>query len=104
MVNNAMSRGRRLRRKVLAMARFRNGVRSLRQRSTNATRELWHLVSKLPKQPAAIALHYVDDLSVDTIAKVLECSEETVKTHLSRGRHALASQLVAPTKEATHDD
>ena len=58
------------------------------------------MVSKLPKQQAAaIALHYVDDLTVDSIAEVLGCSTGTVKTHLSRGRHALAPRLTAPTKE-----
>lgn len=37
MVNNAMSRGRRLRREVLAMARFGNRPSSLRRRSTQRT-------------------------------------------------------------------
>ena len=105
MVNSAMSRGRRLRREVLAMARLRNRPQIAVPAIDERDRELWHLVSRLPKQQAAaIALHYVDDLSVEAIATVLECSTGSVKTHLSRGRHALASQLVATTKEATHDD
>jgi RNA polymerase sigma-70 factor, ECF subfamily len=100
MVNNAMSRGRRLRREALAMARF--GTRPLISPPAidERDRELWQLVSKLPKQQAAaIALRYVDDLSIETIAEVLGCSEGTVKTHLSRGRHALATRLTAPMKE-----
>ncbi len=105
MVNNAMSRGRRLRREVLALVRLRNRPPIAAPEIDDRDRELWHLVSKLPKQQAAaIALHYVHDRSVESIAKVLECSVGTVKTHLSRGRHALASQLAATPKEATNDD
>jgi RNA polymerase sigma-70 factor, ECF subfamily len=100
MVNNAMSRGRRLRREVLAMARFGNRPPRVQPQIDERDRELWNLVSKLPKQQAAaIALHYVDDLSVESIANVLGCSSGTVKTHLSRGRHALASRLTASMKE-----
>jgi RNA polymerase sigma-70 factor (sigma-E family) len=105
MVNNAMSRGRRLRREVLALARFSGRPKSPAPEIDAADRELWKLVSKLPKQQAvAIALHYVDDLSVEVIASVLGCSAGTVKTHLSRGRHALASQLTAPNKENANND
>ena len=100
MVNNAMSRGRRLRREVRALARLGNRPQIIAPEIDEPDRELWHLVSKLPKQQAAaIALHYVDDLSVEAIAEVLGCSTGTVKTHLSRGRHALASHLAAATKE-----
>jgi RNA polymerase sigma-70 factor (ECF subfamily) len=96
MINNAMSRGRRLRREVLAMTRFNGRPKPAIPEIDSADRELWTLVSKLPKQQAAaIGLHYVDDLSVESIASLLGCSTGTVKTHLSRGRHALASQLTA---------
>jgi RNA polymerase sigma factor (sigma-70 family) len=48
----------------------------------------------LPKQQrAVIALFYLEDQSVAEIATLLECSEGTVKTHLSRGRAALAKRL-----------
>jgi RNA polymerase sigma-70 factor (ECF subfamily) len=104
MVNNAMSRGRRLRREVRAMTRLRNRPQLAEPEIDVRDRELWQLVSTLPKhQGAAIALHYLDDLSVESIAKVLGCSEGTVKTHLSRGRHALATRLTAPTKESDSD-
>jgi RNA polymerase sigma-70 factor (ECF subfamily) len=45
------------------------------------------------QQRAVIALFYLDDRPVAEIAALLGCSEGTVKTHLSRGRHALAAQL-----------
>jgi RNA polymerase sigma-70 factor, ECF subfamily len=105
MINNAMSGGRRLRREVVAMARFGNSPKPPAPEIDAADRELWTLVSKLPKQQAvAIALHYVDDLSVEAMATVMGCSAGTVKTHLSRGRHALASQLRASEKENANDD
>jgi RNA polymerase sigma-70 factor (ECF subfamily) len=45
------------------------------------------------RQRAAIALHYLDDRPVAEIASLLGCSAGTVKTHLSRGRAALAKLL-----------
>jgi RNA polymerase sigma-70 factor (ECF subfamily) len=62
--------------------------------------ELWRHVRMLPEQQRfAIVLHYVEDRSVADIALVLECSEGTVKTHLSRGRAALARALSATRTE-----
>jgi RNA polymerase sigma-70 factor, ECF subfamily len=105
MVNNAMSRGRRLRREVLAFGRFSGRPSPAVPLIDAADQELWTLVSKLPKQQAAaIALHYVDDLSIEAIATVLGCSTGSVKTHLSRGRHALASRLTALMKKDDSDD
>jgi RNA polymerase sigma-70 factor (ECF subfamily) len=40
-------------------------------------------------QRAVLALHYTRDLSVEEIARSLGMSENTVKTHLARGRAAL---------------
>lgn len=48
------------------------------------------------QQRAAMALHYLDDLSVAEIAEALGVSEGTVKTHLSRGRLRLSTQLDRP--------
>ena len=48
----------------------------------------------LPRQQrAVIALFYLEDRPVAEIATPLGCSEGTVKTHLSRGRAALADRL-----------
>jgi RNA polymerase sigma-70 factor (ECF subfamily) len=38
-------------------------------------------------------LYYLEDRPVAEIATLLGCSEGTVKTHLSRGRAALADRL-----------
>jgi RNA polymerase sigma-70 factor (ECF subfamily) len=40
-----------------------------------------------------VALHYLEDLSVADIARVLGCAEGTVKAHLHHGREALARRL-----------
>jgi len=54
----------------------------------------WQAVRRLPpRQAQAVALYYMDDYSVREIAEVLDCSEGTVKTHLSRARDAVARQL-----------
>jgi RNA polymerase sigma factor (sigma-70 family) len=54
----------------------------------------WHAVRRLPpRQAQAVALYYLEDYSVRDIAEVLDCSEGSVKTHLSRARAAVARQL-----------
>jgi RNA polymerase sigma-70 factor (ECF subfamily) len=45
------------------------------------------------QQRAVIALFYLEDRPVAEIATLLGCSEGAVKTHLSRGRAALAKRL-----------
>ena len=54
----------------------------------------WQAVRRLPpRQAQAVALHYLEDYSVRKISEVLDCSESTVKTHLSRARAAVARHL-----------
>jgi RNA polymerase sigma factor (sigma-70 family) len=56
--------------------------------------ELWEEVRRLPRRQAqVIALHYLDQRRVSEIGCILECSENTVKTHLQRGRDTLARRL-----------
>jgi RNA polymerase sigma-70 factor (ECF subfamily) len=63
---------------------------------------LWKLVRELPEQQRfAVVLYYVEDRSVAEVAEILECSEGSVKTHLSRARAALARALGDPAEEAT---
>lgn len=49
-----------------------------------------------PKQRRTMALHYVCDLTVEQIAAETGLSASTVKTHLVRGRSALAHRLSDP--------
>ena len=55
------------------------------------------------RQAHAVALFYLEDYSVRDIAAVLDCSEGTVKTHLSRARSAVARQLRLERGEEDHD-
>lgn len=58
-------------------------------------REVWQAVLRLPpRQRAAIALRYYEDLSVAQVAGVLGCPAGTVKSLASRGISRLRRELV----------
>jgi RNA polymerase sigma factor (sigma-70 family) len=64
----------------------------------------WAEVRRLPRRQAqAVALAYVYDMGVAEIATTLDIAEGTVKTHLFRGRAALAVRLGEPTDDAAAD-
>ena len=55
---------------------------------------VWTEVRRLPKrQRQVIALRYLDAQKVSQIARILECSDNTVKTHLKRAQQTLAERL-----------
>lgn len=55
---------------------------------------LWGAVDGLaPRQRAALLLHVQEELPVADIAKVLECSEATVRVHLHRAVRALKKTM-----------
>lgn len=61
----------------------------------------WAALRSLPdRQAQAVALHYLEDLPVSEIARVLDIAEGTVKVHLHRGRLALAELLRDELEEA----
>ena len=61
---------------------------------SDGSEEVWTAVRNLPKRQAQVlALAFLEDMSVAQIAAVLACGEETVRTHLRRGRIALADRL-----------
>ncbi len=99
MVNRGTSRFRKLGREARMLTRIGSRRTEVVQ-PTETSVEVWRAVRALPKRQAqAIALLYWEDLSVKEIAAVLECGEETVKTHLKRGRQALAAVLAGPGTE-----
>ncbi len=56
--------------------------------------EFWQVVRSLPRRQAqTIALHYLEDMSVAEVARVLGTAEGTVKKHLHEGRRTLARRL-----------
>lgn len=58
------------------------------------TEHLWVAVRLLPKrQRQVVALRYVDQLTLAEIGDVLDCSKESVNTHLRRARATLARRL-----------
>jgi RNA polymerase sigma-70 factor, ECF subfamily len=101
-LNRASNVRRRSGREHRALTRLRV-VRSEPRSDLLPDEALWALVRDLPdQQRRAVALHYVGDLSVVDVADVMECSEGTVKTHLSRARANLAQRY--PTKTGGRDD
>ena len=104
MVNKSMSRRRRFQREIRAIARGVGDLRLTDLEAGSDDRDLWGQVSRLPKQQAAaIALFYIDDLSVESIGTVMGCSIGTVKTHLSRGCHTLAARLVETSEGESNE-
>ncbi len=62
--------------------------------------DFWALVRRLPRrQAAAVALHHLEDRSVAEVAVILGCAEGTAKSHLHRGRAALARMLDLPEEQ-----
>ena len=51
------------------------------------------------RQAAAVALYYLDDLSIAEIADALGCAEGTAKAHLHQARRTLADHL----RDQEHD-
>ena len=55
---------------------------------------IWREVRKLPtRQAQATALFYFDQRTIPEIARILGCSESSVKTHLTRAKETLARSL-----------
>ena len=100
-VNRSMSA---LRRRAVEM-RLVGRLSRVRERHADAAQvddEIWQAVAALPKRQAqVIALMFVDDLSVSEIAAVLECEENTVRTHLRRARQSLAARLGLEDEEGS---
>ena len=93
-LNRSVSRWRRLQRESRAVVRLGRRTDQTVRDDDPLDPQFWAAVRRLPAQQArAVALYYVDDLSVEQIAQHLECSVGSVKTHLSRARAALASAL-----------
>jgi RNA polymerase sigma-70 factor, ECF subfamily len=56
----------------------------------------WAAVRELPeRQRAAVALRYLDDLSVEEIAEILDVTAGTIKTSLFKARQSLARSMQA---------
>lgn len=93
-INNAASLYQRRMAELRAVARLGPFRGSLPQPLDAESEHLWHEVRSLPRrQGQAVALFYVDDMTVATIAEIMECAESTVKVHLHKARQTLAARL-----------
>jgi len=83
------------RRAAAAKALFRlRGESVVVPELTAESDHIWRAVRSLPKRQAqSIALRFVDGRSINEIAEILDCSENTVKTHLRRAKDTLARRL-----------
>jgi RNA polymerase sigma-70 factor, ECF subfamily len=92
--NLARSRFRRLRSEMVA--RLRLSPPPAVQPFEPGAEAFWAEVRRLPaRQAQAIALRYVDDLTVGEIAAALGAAEGTVRALLHQGRQRLKRQLAA---------
>lgn len=93
-VNLATSRWRRLRAEASALARLSPPASFVPPDGRMSA--FWEEVRRLPtRQAQAVTLHYLEDMSVDEIAVVLEIANGTVKALLSQGRERLRRQLIS---------
>lgn len=108
LVNKSRSRFRRVTSEAKAMARLsgrRDDGAGGDGGVTDVHSDVWAAIRRLPtRQAQAVALFYWEDRSIAQIAAILDCGDETVKTHLKRGRAALADALGAHDPRRDSDD
>lgn len=93
LVNRCRSWGRRQAAELRALARLRNRREPLLPLHAEDD-EFWAAVRALPaRQAQVVALHYLEDMPVAQISMTLGISAGSVKTHLHRGRKAVAAAL-----------
>lgn len=93
-INLATSRWRRLRAEAAALARLSPPVSFVPPDDHLSI--FWDEVRRLPpRQAQAVTLHYLEDMSVDDIAALLDVANGTVKALLAQGRERLRRQLTA---------
>lgn len=93
LVNRVTSRFRRHRSEAKALIRLQGSDFTIPPIDPEAE-ALWSEVRRLPnRQAQTIALRYLDGRDTGDIALILECSENTVRTHLRRGQETLAKRL-----------
>lgn len=98
--NRCVSSGRRHLTELRLVARLRR-ERAPQPALSSDTEHLWAIVRGLPKRQAqTLALAFVEDLSVRDIGETLGIGEESVRTHLRRGRAAVAAKLKEMSADA----
>ena len=91
--NRSVSALRRSAAEARALIRLGSPGSSVPELSADSV-DAWDAVRRLPKRQAqAVALHYFDGQQVADISRILECSENTVKTHLKRAMATLRQEM-----------
>jgi RNA polymerase sigma-70 factor (sigma-E family) len=92
--NRATSLRRRRSAEDRAMARLQSGRAPGETETAIDDAAVWRAVRALPRRQAqVVALTFLDDLEVHEVARVLQCGEATVKTHLHRAKATLAQRF-----------
>jgi len=92
-INLATSKKKKVAREAIKLVRLATDTKPYTDPPTIKD-PLWALVSQLPaKQRAAVVLHYQDDFAVKDIAKILECTESTTRSHLHKARKTLQKTI-----------
>lgn len=83
------------------MIRLGKPSRSGTDRDLVEALDLWAMVRQLlpRRQAVAVALRYVDGLTLEEISHVMECSMSTANTHLRRAHERLAGELGVEWRE-----
>jgi RNA polymerase sigma-70 factor (ECF subfamily) len=102
-INRLRDDHRRQSRKGLALQRLAGEPQAPAVEQHDFDSDLQSILAQLPKQQRiAIALFYVDELSVAEVANALNVSQGAVKSYLHQGRARLRSVLA--TVEEVHSD
>lgn len=103
--NRCVSSGRRYVTELRLLTRLRQQRHADQGHEYMADDELWTAVRDLPRRQAQVlALTFAEDRSVADIAALLGCGEETVRTHLRRGRQAVAERLGLSDRDEERGD
>lgn len=93
-VNAHVSGWRRFGRRVTPVAEVRGGSAADLSEAVVRDDAVWRVCRALPpKQRAAVVLRYYEDLEFAEIARILECTEVTVRSQLHRALAALRAEL-----------
>lgn len=93
-LNRAISAARRLAAETRALARLSARARPVLEPLDAPGAEFWSVVRSLPRRQAqVVVLRYLEDRADDDIARILGCSEATVRVHMHRARPVLARRL-----------
>lgn len=93
-VNAHVSSWRRFGRRVTPVAEVRGEARDDIANAVARDDAVWRVCRDLPtKQRAAVVLRYYEDLEFAEIARILDCSESTVRSQIHRALAALRTEL-----------